>query len=237
MKRAVGPDERSTMQNAKTMSEVAYQRLRADILWGRAAPGIPLRSADLQATYKFGVSPLREALTRLAAEGLVTLEGQRGFRVAPISAAEVKDLLRSRLLIECEALRLAIEAGDHEWESNVLASFHRLSRAAPPNEPGEAAQLWAKRHREFHQSLLTASGSPILLGYAALLFDKAERYRLLDIQVIARSNQPRNTASEHETLMQAALDRNGDAAIEALRHHYQRTAEDVLAALDVKAAA
>jgi len=237
MKRAVGPEERSAVQNAKTLGEVAYQRLRTDILWGRAAPGVPLRSADLQNTYKFGVSPLREALTRLTAEGLVTTEGQRGFRVAPISAGEVKDVLRSRLLIESEALRLAIAAGDPDWESEVLASFHRLSRAAPPDQPGAGAELWAKRHWEFHRSLLAASGSPILIGYAAGLFDKAERYRLLDVQAIARSNQPRDTASEHEIIMQAALNKDADAAVAALRKHYKRTADDAIASLGVKALA
>ena len=92
MKRALGDQEKLSSKAAKTFGDVAYQRLHADILWGRALPGSPLRFTELQLRYGVGVSPLREALSRLVSEGLVTTEGQRGFRVARVSADEAQDV-------------------------------------------------------------------------------------------------------------------------------------------------
>ena len=94
----------------RTIAKSIYRRLRQDILWGRFAPGSPLRSDQLRARYDVGISPLREALTRLASERLVTAVGQRGFRVAPLTAYDVEDTMATRLVIEGEALARSIRA-------------------------------------------------------------------------------------------------------------------------------
>jgi hypothetical protein len=70
------------------------------------APGSPLRSDQLRARYDVGISPLREALTRLVSERLVTSVGQRGFRVAPLTAYDVEDTMMTRIVIEREASRV-----------------------------------------------------------------------------------------------------------------------------------
>ena len=144
MKRALGDQEKLSSKAAKTFGDVAYQRLHADILWGRALPGSPLRFTELQLRYGVGVSPLREALSRLVSEGLVTTEGQRGFRVARVSADEAQDVLQMRLLVESEALRRSINFGNDQRESELLAAFHRLSLVTVPHEPGPAAELGQK---------------------------------------------------------------------------------------------
>src|SRR5271170_3812961 len=140
----------------RTIAESIYRRLRQDILWGRFAPGSPLRSDRLRARYDVGISPLREALTRLASERLVTSVGQRGFRVAPLTAYDVEDTMKTRIVIEREALTKSIERGDIAWETAVVAAFHGLSRNPIPKEPGTATQVWAVHHRQFHMSLLSA---------------------------------------------------------------------------------
>ena len=127
----------------RTIAELIYRRLRQDILWGRFAPGSPLRSDQLRARYDVGISPLREALTRLASERLVTAVGQRGFRVAPLTAYDVEDTMATRLVIEGEAFARSIERGDIAWETSVVAAFHALSRNPIPKEPGPSTEVWA----------------------------------------------------------------------------------------------
>jgi DNA-binding GntR family transcriptional regulator len=217
----------------RTLAEAIYWQLRSDIVWGKFPPGSPLRSDDLRATYKVGVSPLREALTRLAAEQLVTAVGQRGFRVAPITPEDVTDVMETRLIIEREALTRSIKAGDLAWETNVVASFHSLSRIPIPHRPGSSAEGWAKHHRNFHMALLAACGSKWQLGLAGLLFDQAERYRVVRaIKVSGSPELKRDPTAEHKQILDAALARNAKAAVKALESHYRATTDQVLASLE-----
>jgi GntR family transcriptional regulator, carbon starvation induced regulator len=221
------PDE-----TPRTLAEAIYWRLRSDIVWGKLPPGAPLRSDELRAAYNVGISPLREALSRLAVEQLVTTVGQRGFRVAPISAADVADVMETRLIIEREALKRSIKAGDLAWETNLVASFHSLSRIPVPYGPGSSAEDWAKHHRNFHMALLGACGSKWQLGLAGLLFDQAERYRVVRaIKVSGSSKLTRDTTTEHKQILDAALARNAKAAVKALESHYRATTEQVLVSL------
>src|SRR4029077_16120586 len=79
----------------RTVAEAIYHRLREDIVWNRLPPNAALRSDELRAPYGVGVSPLREALSRLVAEHLVTTVGQKGFRVAPVTTESVVDIMQT----------------------------------------------------------------------------------------------------------------------------------------------
>ena len=107
-------------------------------MWGWPCAGSALRSDELRARYNVGISPLREALTRLDSERLVTSVGQRGFRVAPLTAYDVEDTMTTRIVIEREALARSIEKAISRWETAVVAAFHGLSRNPIPKEPGTA---------------------------------------------------------------------------------------------------
>ena len=104
----------------------AIRRLRSAIRRAELDPGARLRIDALQARFGLSSSPLREALNRLAAEGLVEAEERRGFRVKPVSIAEFLDLTRVRLLLEKEALKESMRLGDDEWEARIIAAFHRM---------------------------------------------------------------------------------------------------------------
>lgn len=215
----------------RTIAESIYQRLRQDILWGRFSPGSPLRSNVLRTRYGVGISPLREALTRLASERLVTSVGQRGFRVAPLTAYDVEDTLTARLVIEKEALARSIERGDIAWETAVVAAFHALSRNPIPKEPGPATESWAVRHRQFHMALLSACGSRWLMNLAGLLFDQAERHRMLRVKYGPQQKLKRDTMREHRQIFDAALSRDTKATVKALQKHYEATAKQVAAVI------
>lgn len=231
MTRPTSRFETSAPDAPKTVAEEIYLRLRSDIVWGKLEPGAPLRSDNLRKTYEVGISPLREALSRLAAERLVTSSGQRGFRVASIDKASIIDTSETRLIIECAALERSIDRGDIDWETRVVAAHHALSRVAVPKAQGHDAEVWTMRHRDFHLSLLSACGSDWLIHLAGLLFDQAERFRIVRALRGWGTSSERDPAREHQEIVDAVLDRDAARAKAALRKHYQTTTDLALADL------
>ena len=96
-----------------------YDTLRHDIVFGRLAAGSKLPLNELKAHYGVSISTLRESLNRLAADGFVTTEEQRGFFVAPMTRAGLRDIAALRVLIEGYALEQAIRLGDTDWEADI----------------------------------------------------------------------------------------------------------------------
>lgn len=208
--------------NTKTLTERAYVQIRNDIIAGRLAPGGKLRIEELRESYAIGASPLREALSRLAAEGFVIAIGQRGFRVAPMSIEELRDITRVRILLETEALAESVRSGDDAWEAKVVASFHRLSKIDLDAPDGFAA--YEARNHEFHEALVSACTSPLLLRYRAAVYDQHKRYRSLSMQAHPLR---RDLDSEHRAILDAALARDVTGACSATEIHIRRTAEQI----------
>jgi DNA-binding GntR family transcriptional regulator len=220
---------------ASTLGEFAFQRIREDVLSGRLAPGTRLRFQMLQEMYDLNVGTLREGLARLTSEGLVLVEGQKGFRVSEVSRGDLNDLTELRMLVDTLALRLSIERGDLDWESSVVATFHQLSRAPRDIDPKTGGNtVWELRHRAFHRALVSGSNSPVLIQTHATLFDRGERYRRL--KRIHRPNL-RNTDGEHEAIMDATIRHDVDLACSLLRAHVARSRDSILAAFDLEATA
>src|SRR5262245_43084775 len=110
-----------TRHSSRTLASDVFERLRADILECRLAPGTKLRFKDMRARYRAGLSPLREALMRLAADDLVILEDHKGFRVAPVSQEELVDLAMTWFELEALGIRRSIRKGDDRWAANIKA--------------------------------------------------------------------------------------------------------------------
>jgi len=216
--------------SAQTLNAAVLLQMRADIIACRLAPNERLRVETLRERYQMGTSPIREALMRLEAEGLVELEQNKGFRVSEVSHENLSDLMRTRLEIEGIALRWSIEKGGVDWEANLLSAFHRLSRQSKidPATPGVISDAWWREHTNFHAALVAACDAPTLLSIRARLFEQADRYVALSIM----SKGPlRDDASEHKALMRATLNRETDKALELNRAHINRTFEKVAASL------
>jgi DNA-binding GntR family transcriptional regulator len=213
-----------------SMTQDAYERLRADVLACRLQPGERLRINDLCKHLSVSLGAVREALSRLTSEGLVSATPQRGFSVAPISAVDLQDLTRVRREIEGLCLRDAIVHGDLAWESRIVASYHRLSRTPPhaPDDPKRMNDAFATAHAAFHQELVSACTSPWLHRMRGILFAQAARYVALSVP-LARRDRDRN--EEHAKLMQAVIGRNGDRAAELMAVHLDLTTQILLDAL------
>lgn len=206
----------------RTLNASAFSWLRADILSCQLLPNERLRIESLRERYGIGTSPIREALMRLGAEGLVELEQNRGFKVSEVTPKKLADLMRTRIEIENIALRWSLEKGSLEWEANLVSSFHRLSRQTKHSnsKPGTISSGWSKEHADFHAALVAACDSELILQIWMRLFEQAERYVTLSII----SNGPRrDDVAEHKQLMRAALSRDIDKAVELNRAHINRT--------------
>jgi GntR family carbon starvation induced transcriptional regulator len=207
---------------AKTLATHAVSALRRGILDGALAPGSRLRIEDLRSRFGMGASPLREALSQLAAEGLVQRLDQRGFRVATADASELNDLIETRCLIEGAALRASIEAGDDPWEERIIIAHRRLSRA--PRSLGAESFVpnpeWDRLHLAFHNALIGACRAATLREICETLHLRATRFRNLSNAVAWRQ---RDVGHEHEVLMAATLERRADEAVGLLVAHYRKT--------------
>jgi GntR family transcriptional regulator, carbon starvation induced regulator len=207
------------------------RRLRASLIEGEIRPGAKLRVRALAERYGTGTSPIREALSSLAAEGLVERLDQRGFRAAPVTMEAFEELLLARCWVEEAALRESLLAGDGAWEEALVVAHHRLSRTprrVPPDSPRDEP-AWDEAHLAFHRALLAACPSPTMLGFCETLRERASRYRSL---ALTTAYPVRDVAREHDEIVEAALARNVAEACRLLVHHYTRTAGYLRLALE-----
>lgn len=211
------------LSESPTLVETAYGQLRRDIIAGTRQPGERLRIERLKAIYGIGPTPLREALQKLAQDGLVVTEGNRGFTVAPLDAAEFADLNIARTAIEKEALRLSIAQGDDGWESRVVAASYIMAKedAALAAADGGVPDAWERANEAFHGALVSASGSAWLLRVRAGLAAHCERYRRTSVYQRRRS---RDLGAEHAQIARAALDRDAETACALIERHFALTA-------------
>jgi DNA-binding GntR family transcriptional regulator len=212
----------------RSLTTAVLLRLRSEILSCRLKPGEKLLIAGLAKRLGVSLSAIREALSRLAAEGLVRAEDQRGFRVSPVSIEDLRDITRTRVDLEGMALRRAIEFGDARWHERVRLAHDELAAAPlpPRGEAGPSFERWRTLHQQFHLALVGACGSEWLLRFWHILFEQSERYRFLAYRV-----RPRDIPGEHRLIMQATLDRDVEAAVKALGDHLALTAEIIVDAI------
>jgi DNA-binding GntR family transcriptional regulator len=208
-----------------TLATVVCDRIRADILAGKRKPGAKIRLEALKSDFGVSWSPIREALSRLVAEGLILAEEQRGYRVAPVSKAQLDEVVRLRVALESMALRAAIEKGDDAWEAEVLAAHHRLSKLEDRRWEGTQAEQWESWHRTFHVALIRACDSPVLLQFCGQLHDMSDRYRRL---FLSAHKFDRDVAGEHRAIAEATLARDAAKACRLLESHIERTGRNIL---------
>lgn len=221
------PPAKAPSRTSRTLTTDLFEQIRSDILHCRLDPGTRLRFKDLRKRYASGLSPLREALMRLVAEGLVQLTDHKGFSVAPVSRDEMVDIADTLFELEALAIRMAIEKGDDRWEATIVARFHELSKRGMFDDDGTLDVEWESRNVAFHESLYLACGSPSLIVLCRQLSERFSRYRRLRTR--QTSNPTRNVADEHEHIMKTVVNRDAAQALQLLRKHRSTTIADILA--------
>lgn len=199
---------------------IAYRLLKQDIINGAYQPGDKLLMSHLKSHYEIGAGPMREALSQLVADRLVTAISQRGFRVAEMSEEELTDIYDARAHLEALITGLAIERGDDNWEAEILGEAHKLSRVNQVNSPREMLEIWDARHKSFHQAIVSGCRSPKLLEMRASLLDQAERYRQLWLKKTVFSQSAlEEKRREHTELIDALLNRDKEKARALMYQH------------------
>lgn len=206
-----------------TRVQEIYDHIRRGILGGELAPGSKLRMSNLTEQYGVSLSVVREAVTRLAGEGLVDASPQRGFAVATLTIEDLQDLTRTRVLIETLALAESIQCGDLAWEASVLATHHAMARTPMMTTDSHVNPAFTLAHRAFHHTLLAGCGSQRLEAIATGLRDCAELYQHWS-QELAR-DVTRDIAGEHRLIADLTVARDEAGATRALRQHIERTSE------------
>ena len=214
-----------------TITEQVVEDLRAKILGARLNPGEKFRFNELRQEFKVSTGTLREALLRLAADHLVEIHAQKGFRVASVSLKELIDIIELQKMLELAALRRAIAVGDDDWEAQIVAAHHRmicLEQRENDGKLGKSSYKWEQSHHKFHQALIFGCDSPWLLKFCRLLREQAMRYR--HFANVPPSPYPTLTV-QHKPIMEATLNRDVEKACRLLDNHFEETAKIVLKAM------
>jgi GntR family carbon starvation induced transcriptional regulator len=221
--------EVDTDETRSTRATSIYAALRESIIRAEIAPGTKINIREICERFGAGLSPVREALSKLSTEGFVTHSDQRGFSVASLDLGGLEQLVRARCWVNETGLRQSIARGDAAWEDGLALAFNRMNRIQRLNdEPYARTPEWAQAHMAFHRALISGSGSSWITRFCDELFEAAERYRFA-----ARHTERARTdvASEHEGIFMAAIRGDADEAVRLLNAHLETTANLVRTAL------
>jgi DNA-binding GntR family transcriptional regulator len=202
------------------------QLLRRAILSGELAPGEKLLGEHLAARWGVSPTPLRESFQRLAGEGLVVIEPQRGARVAPIDARVAAEIYDVRLLLDPSALRSSMAAGvsDPAFANSVRAA-HRALEARH-----RSIVSFHDAHRAFHLALVGRCSNSLLLHQVTQLLDQSQRYRVVSVAA-ARAGDP---IVEHRELVQLVAAGDTVAAVRVLTAHLRSTRDSIVRAVSAE---
>jgi DNA-binding GntR family transcriptional regulator len=197
-----------------TKSDLAYNRVREKILSGEFAPGSVINQAALAGTIGISTTPLREALRRLKAEGLVELDAHRDARVTELRAEEARDLVEMRRSLD--PLAAALAAG-RRTKADLAEIRDALAELRPLDGNSDFAHLL--RHRRFHRAIYLASHNDLLIETLEGLWDKADRYRRLALEADRTAEEKAKIADEHQLLLDYIAAGDTDAAATTMRDH------------------
>lgn len=196
-------------------SDLAYEELRRRILGGALEPGDVIGQTRIAAELGLSTTPLREALKRLAAEGLVVLGAHRDARVVELSAEEAQHLFEVRSAVDPITCSLAAERRTEE----DLAAMERALAALEPLT-GVATPDALQAHRAFHRAVYVAAGNPVLVGILDSIWDKADLYRQRALRARTPTRAERDRVhAQHGWLLEAIREGDAERAQELSRSH------------------
>lgn len=183
------------MAHDRPLPDVLYDAVRARIVAGELRPNQPVRQDTL--AQEFGVSkiPLREALSRLEHDGLVTLNPRRGYEVAPLDPKAVEDIFDLRLRIEPAAAAMGSESATDEHRRQAKALLEALNRATEAHDPATP-----QHNHDFHLALVSPAGRTLTTQLVERLNLLAERYVREHLKPQGRSDR---ALSEHQEIYDA----------------------------------
>lgn len=161
----------------------------------------------------------------LASEGLVISEQHKGYRVAPVSAEDLREIATLRGEFDALAIRETLESEEDSWEGQLIAAFHGLQKRDKLGPDGEINPDWERFHMAFHDALVSGCDMPKLMSFRTILDLQARRYRRISVHYLQGA---RDDLGEHRALRNAVLERDADLAGQLIRDHYWKTVDVIL---------
>jgi GntR family transcriptional regulator, carbon starvation induced regulator len=208
-----------------TFAQQCYDQLQYEIIEGILKPGEKLKVDPIKTRFSIGQSPVREALSRLVACGLVDTEDNKGFRVAAISEENIRDIYKTFTHIENMALALAIEKGDDTWEANIIAALYKLG-LIENKDAFESYALWVERNYNFHVALIAGCESPTLLEIRRSVYIKFDRYCRMAYHLTKEELTINH--EDHKKLATAVLERDVKKSQALMTYHINGALEEVI---------
>jgi DNA-binding GntR family transcriptional regulator len=200
---------------ALTKNAYVYEELRRRILAGELEQGQSISQEQLAVELGVSTTPLREALRRLDAEGLVNLDAHRDARVTRLNAEEARSLFEIREKLDPLAAKLA---ATRRTDADIATIESALKDLEPLSASTGFESLLV--HRAFHRSVYTASHNPLLMSLLEGLWDKADRYRQIGLQSKPDSADDRERVRrEHIAIAEAVIAGDARAAEQTMKKH------------------
>lgn len=207
----------------KTDTRDIYEDLRTKSMTGYFPQGKKLKPSELTGYYGCSVNTIREILFRLSTVGLVVSEDQRGFRARPVSRQRQHDLTTFRITLEQQGVIQSMKNGGIEWEARLSAAHHKLShiesRISKTGDVEPVLRPWCAAEWEFHETLISASDSPVLRETFKSIYDQFRQ------QLVAQASNYgffEGNIAEHKRIVDAALSGNAEECQQSIHDHLSR---------------
>ena len=200
----------------------AYERLKQEILQNSMPPGFQAPEPEIASRLGMSRTPVREALIKLEANGLVELIPRRGARVLPVAAEDMREIYEILTDLEPEAARRLASSGKTRAEVLELEEATSDMEAALDQDDLEA---WAEADDRFHRMLLQLHGNKRLSEFVAVLYDQAHRARMVTLRL---RKKPVQSTADHRDILTHIVDGNPEAAAATFRQHRERAARELL---------
>ncbi|GLO72375.1 GntR family transcriptional regulator [Phaeobacter inhibens] len=204
-----------------TLPDVIAADLRERILSGELAEGEPIRQEALAEEYDVSRMPVREALKRLDAEGLVLFTNNRGATVTKHSLREIAEIFDLRILVEVDLFRRSIPA----MTTTDFARCSQILDEMDASYDADDVATWGTLNHRYHSALYSAAERKLTNEVLQGLSLHSDRFIRMHLSVM-KQREP--AKAEHRDLLALAQARNSDAACAALTRHISRTKEELL---------
>jgi DNA-binding GntR family transcriptional regulator len=211
--------QRETTGKLPTAQDLVLREIRQAIMTRRLKPGQRIRQWDLADRLNVSSVPVREALKTLEAEGQVTYEPYRGYKVVELSVEQLEEIYLARGLLEREVTRRAIKNIDEQLILRLEESLSRMDELAAAGD----VLGYTEANREFHFLLFERAGLPRICHMIDLLWQNSEAYRGL----IFGSEWSRRANEDHEAILEACRAGDADRVIAAQERHKANAMETI----------
>lgn len=209
-----------------TAAEAAHRRLRAMILDNQLPPGAQRLEAELALELGLSRTPVREAMLRLQADGLVTVTPRHGMRVAAVSPADMREIYDVLESLEPMAAELVARRG---LKPAALAPLRRACDAMETALGREDRPAWARADEAFHRGLLDLCGNGRLASMVMQVWEQSHRARMFTLNL---RPLPAASTAEHRAITEAIAAGDADGARETFRLHRRRGGAELIALIE-----